>query len=75
MRGRLSERVAIVTGGAGGIGSTVARALSGEGASVVDGGILAGADSGILAEADGGILAGSDGGILAEASAVLTPDV
>ncbi|MEU9225277.1 SDR family oxidoreductase [Streptomyces massasporeus] len=33
--GRLSERVAIVTGGAGGIGSAVARALAAEGASVV----------------------------------------
>ncbi|MEU2910048.1 SDR family NAD(P)-dependent oxidoreductase [Streptomyces massasporeus] len=35
MTGRLSERVAIVTGGAGGIGSAVARALSAEGTSVV----------------------------------------
>ncbi|MEU0895027.1 SDR family oxidoreductase [Streptomyces massasporeus] len=33
--GRLSERVAIVTGGAGGIASAVARALAAEGASVV----------------------------------------
>ncbi|WP_329503448.1 SDR family NAD(P)-dependent oxidoreductase [Streptomyces iakyrus] len=33
--GRLGERVAIVTGGAGGIGSAVARALAAEGASVV----------------------------------------
>ena len=33
--GRLSERVAIVTGGAGGIGSAVARALAAEGARVV----------------------------------------
>jgi 3alpha(or 20beta)-hydroxysteroid dehydrogenase len=33
--GRLGERVAIVTGGAGGIGSAVARALTAEGASVV----------------------------------------
>jgi 3alpha(or 20beta)-hydroxysteroid dehydrogenase len=32
---RLSERVAIVTGGAGGIGSAVTRALVAEGASVV----------------------------------------
>ncbi|MFC9679478.1 SDR family oxidoreductase [Streptomyces sp. NPDC056948] len=32
---RLSERVAIVTGGAGGIGAAVARALAAEGASVV----------------------------------------
>ncbi|WP_371581036.1 SDR family oxidoreductase [Streptomyces sp. NBC_01314] len=33
--GRLSERVAIVTGGVGGIGSAVARLLSAEGATVV----------------------------------------
>ncbi|MFJ7294547.1 SDR family NAD(P)-dependent oxidoreductase [Streptomyces collinus] len=33
--GRLGERVAIVTGGAGDIGSAVARALAAEGASVV----------------------------------------
>ncbi|MFE9027919.1 SDR family NAD(P)-dependent oxidoreductase [Streptomyces iakyrus] len=33
--GRLGERVAIVTGGAGGIGSVVARALAAEGASVM----------------------------------------
>src|SRR5205807_7688175 len=33
--GRLDGRVAIVTGGAGGIGGATARALAGEGASVV----------------------------------------
>ncbi len=33
--GRLDERVAIVTGGAGGIGSAVARLLTAEGADVV----------------------------------------
>jgi 3alpha(or 20beta)-hydroxysteroid dehydrogenase len=33
--GRLSEQVAIVTGGAGGIGAAVARLLAGEGAAVV----------------------------------------
>ncbi|MGA5206256.1 hypothetical protein [Streptomyces variegatus] len=36
---RPSERVAIVTGGAGGIGSAVTRALAAE----MDGGVLAGA--------------------------------
>jgi 3alpha(or 20beta)-hydroxysteroid dehydrogenase len=38
--GRLSERVAIVTGGARGIGAAVARALAGEGATVVVADIL-----------------------------------
>lgn len=35
MMGRLDERVAIVTGGAGAIGSAVARLLAAEGADVV----------------------------------------
>jgi 3alpha(or 20beta)-hydroxysteroid dehydrogenase len=34
--GRLSERVASVTGGAGGIGSAVARLLAAEEAAVID---------------------------------------
>ncbi|MFJ4276486.1 hypothetical protein [Streptomyces massasporeus] len=66
--GRLSQRVAMVTGGAGGIGSAVARALGrrrlggDRGHPVTDATFSTGCEFIV------------DGGILAEASAVLAPD-